>query len=352
MRHLFILLSICLPVFCTEPAIEESRDREKLLFLASGEWVAKSLYAATELDLAGHLYHAPKTISKLALLTSCSQDYLYRLMRMLASQGIFDEKEGRLFSNTSASELLAQDHPQSLRSLILLYGREMSQSWSKLSHSLREGTPAFDNMFGESVFAYFRGHPQTAALFNAAMREKSKVVIASCLKSFDFSRFNSIYDIGGGMGHFLQALMRANPKMQGVLFDLPEVVDAASKNGPDERCAFIAGNFFDTVASGGDAYLLKSVLHDWTDDEALKILINCRNAMKEGAKLLIVEPVMRNTNEPDYAKLMDVYMMIITGGKERTLLDFQNLLQRAGFTIESVTSTETEFSIIQARKTD
>jgi hypothetical protein len=180
------------------------------------------------------------------------------------------------------------------------------------------------------------------------MKEKSGLVISSCLNAFDFSRFKSFYDIGGGMGQFLSALMKAFPSSSGILFELPEVIEAAKSLVKKE--ALISGNFFQSVPAGGDAYLLKSVLHDWSDDDCLKILQNCREAMNDSASLVIVEPIVSSGIEREYAKAMDVYMMMITGGRERSQKDFQTLLEHAGFKILSITPTETEFSIIEAKK--
>ncbi len=329
----------------------EQSGRGKLLSLISGEWIAKSIYTAAELDIAGYLMEGPKTVQELAKLTQCHEENLYRLLRMLASLGIFHEKEGRIFLNTATGELLAKTHPQSLRSLILFYKEEISQSWHQLSDCIRQGKPAFDLTHGESIFNYFRAHPKSAAHFNAAIKEKSKAVINACMKAFDFGRFKSVYDIGGGTGHFMNSLLKTFPHIRGVLYELPEVIsDAKTPIVNFERCSLIPGDFFKTIPTGGDAYILKSVLHDWTDKAALKILENCYQSMTDQARLIIVEPLMTSANLKDPAKVMDIYTMATSGGRERTLLDFKNLLDQAGFCIESTIPTDTEFYLIEARK--
>lgn len=326
----------------------EPSGREKLLSLVAGEWAAQGMYAAARFDIAGHLLDGPKSAQELAKLTQCSEENLYRLLRMLASIGIFYEGENRMFSNTDASELLAKDHPQSLRALTLFYSEEMSRSWCSVADCVKKGKPAFDLVYGQPVFDYFRTHPQAAGQFNAAMKEKSKAIVSSCLQSFDFGRFNEVYDIGGGMGHFLSALMNKHPHIQGVLYDVPEVIAAARNTINGERCRLLSGDFFQQIPQGGDAYLLKSVLHDWNDRDAERILERCRAAMPKHAKLIVIEPILTAANQKEAAKMMDVHMMVVTGGKERTVEEFKSLFDRAGFAIESITPTETEFSIIQA----
>lgn len=330
----------------------KNQERETLLSIVSGDWIAQSLYSAATLDIATHLSEGPKSVSYLAKKTHADEESLYRLLRLLAGQGIFHEWDNRVFSNTPTSELLSSNHPESLRSLILFYSLEMSDAVRNLPVAVKEGTPSFDLTYGEPVFSYFKKNPEAAALFNVAMKEKSAVVIHSCLKAYDFGQFHSVYDIGGGTGHFLQAIMNAHPRVRGLLFDLPEVITAATSSFSSygKRCALVSGDFFKEIPQDGEAYLLKSVLHDFSDEEALQILKKCRAAMPANAKLLLVEPLITAANQAEYSKSMDVYMMAITGGKERRIEDFRDLLHAAGFRIESVTPSGTEFAILQAKK--
>ncbi|MBS0648814.1 MAG: methyltransferase [Verrucomicrobia bacterium] len=349
LKYFITLFVSCAALAHTTPAPEPT-SREKLLSLISGEWVTRSIYTAAELDIAGFLMEGPKSVRELAKITQTNEENLYRLLRLLASQGIFQEGENRIFTNTPASEYLAKDHQLSLRTLILFYKEETSKSWNLLSNCIREGRPAFDMVMGKSAEQHFRENPKSAAHFNAAMKEKSKTVIASCIKSYDFNKFKSVYDIGGGTGHFLTALLKANPTLHGTLYELPEVIrDCKTSIVNFERCTLISGDFFERIPEGGDAYLLKSVLHNWTDKAAVKILKKCHEAMKEEARLLIVEPIITSAQK-DPAKLMDVFLMVTTGGKERTLQDFKSLLDQAGFFLESITPTDTEYHIIEARK--
>lgn len=346
MRFLFFLLAIASFLF------PKASDREALLDIVASEWIAHGVYTAAKLDVAEHLLEGEKNVELLASLTRCDEESLYRLLRMLSSRGIFKEGSSRNFSNTEISSLLASKHPQSLRALILFYGSEISHCFSKLEGCIRKGAPAFELTFQKPVFEYFRDQPLSAKLFHAAMQEKTKVVVASCLHAYDFGKFSTIYDIGGGTGHFLYTLLKKYPKMRGLLLERPEVISEAKPHLEEfgERCGLMAGDFFKNIPPDGEAYLLKSVLHDWDDENALKILHKCHAAMRKDAKLFIIEPLIAPSNEKDYAKCMDVLMMAITGGKERDEFDFQYLLQQTGFKVVSITRTETEFAIIQAAK--
>ncbi len=343
----FLLLLTCTSLLFSA---DNSAERQKVLSLVAGEWVAHGVYTAAKFDIATHLADGPKSISELAKLTGCNEENLYRLMRFLASEGFFNEGANRQFSNTDTSALLAQNHPESLRSLVLFYSGEMSRSFDQLASCVKEGKPAFDLTYQQPVFAYFKDHPASAKKFNEAMKEKSQIVITSCMNAYDFGKFTKVYDIGGGVGHFLSALLKKNPTMRGLLFDTAAVVKEAQPNLKTfgERCGVIAGDFFKSVPSDGEAYLLKSVVHDWNDADALKILKQCHNAMPSKGTLVLVEPIISSDNP--YSKSMDVYMMAITGGKERTRKDFEELLKQAGFKIESVTQTDTEFAVIEAKK--
>lgn len=346
MRILWIIFLIPSLLFC------KSAERDNLLDVIAGEWIAQGVYTAAKLDIAEHLVEGTKSVEYLASATDCDEDNLYRLLRMLASRGIFKEGPSRNFSNTNTSTLLASKHPQSLRTLVLFYSNEISRSFSKLDQCVRKGIPAFELTFQKPVFEYFRDQPHSSKFFNAAMQEKSKAVVTSCIQAYDFGKFSTVYDIGGGTGFFLFSLLKKNPRMRGLLLELPSVVAEAKPHLEEfgQRCGMIAGDFFQSIPPDGEAYILKSVIHDWDDENALKILRKCNTAMKREAKLFIVEPLMAPSNEKDYAKCMDVLMMAVTGGKERDESDFRYLLQQAGFKIDSITRTDTEFAIIQASK--
>jgi len=346
MKTLILLLTCSSLLF----SAEKSAEREKILSVVAGEWVAHGVYTAAKFDIATHLANGPKSISELARLTGCNEENLYRLMRFLASSDIFYEEKNRVFSNSESSALLAQNHPESLRSLVLFYSGEMSRSFDQLANCVKEGKTAFELTYQEPLSNYFKGHPTSANQFNEAMKDKSQMVISSCLNVYDFGKFTKVYDIGGGVGQFLSAILNKHPSTRGLLFEVPAVVKAAEPNLKTfgQRCGLIAGDFFKGVPSDGEAYLLKSVIHDWSDADALKILNQCHQAMPSKGTLVLVEPIISEDNA--YAKSMDVYMMAITGGKERTRKDFETLLKKGGFKIESISQTDTEFAIIEAKK--
>lgn len=346
MRVIFIFLALSSLLF------SKYSDRETILDIVAGEWIAQGVYTATKLDIAEYLSESPKSVEQLATLTNSDEENLYRLLRLLSSRGIFKEGPTRNFSNTSSSALLASKHPHSLRGLILFYSGEMSKTFAKLDGCVRTGTPAFELTFQKPVFEYFRDNPNSAKLYNVAMQEKSRAVVHSCLHAYDFGKFSTVYDIGGGTGYFLFSLLKKNPKMRGLLFEQPSVITEAKPHLEEfgQRCGMIAGDFFKSIPPDGEAYILKSIIHDWDDENAIKLLRKCNTAMRKEAKLFIIEPLLASANEKDYAKCMDVLMMAVTGGRERDEFDFRYLLQQAGFKIDSITHTETEFAIIQASK--
>lgn len=352
------LRNVLISIFLTSILLAEisaqdqplEQSRQKLLDTIGAEWAAQGIFSAAKLGIPDLLDAGPKHFVELAGASGTKPESLYRLLRLLASRGIFVEEEGGFFSHSEQSRLLSKEHPLSLRSLTLFYGSLIHQSWDGLNASLQTGRPGFEENFGQPVFHYFKQNPKDFELFHKAMEEKSKAVIDSCLKCFDFSPYSKVFDIGGGKGHFLRALFEKYSSLNGILFELPEVIAQAEGEAflQGGRCSFIAGDFFEQVPAGGDLYLLKSVIHDWEDSLAAIILGNCRSAMGNQARLMIVEPIISGKNAPDYAKLMDLLMMNVTGGKERTMEDFATLLERSGFEILDVVSTSTEFKIILA----
>lgn len=324
--------------------------REKLLMLFSGEWVSRGLYVVTKLEIADHL-STPKSIEELANLTSSDPDSLYRLMHMLAGFNIFEEVHPRVFANTETSSLLVKTHPNTLHALSLFYGEDVHKSWDKLLNSVQEGVTAFQLTYKQPFFDYFKDNPARSTIFQEAMKEKSRIVANSAISAYDFGQFNLVCDVGGGYGQFMKALTKVHPNISSIVFDLPEVIeDVPEENYSNGRIKFCAGDFFNAVPEGADAYLLKSVLHDWDDAKAGQILKTCHQAMKPESRLLIVEMVLQPKDKSIYANCMDILMLTVTGGEERTAEGFKELLQKAGFALENIHSTSTEFSILEAKK--
>lgn len=358
MRSVLLALTLLLTLFSSIHANDlqstnSESARKAILTKLAAEWVTHCIFTATDLNIPKHLDNGPKSIDELADLTNTRADLLYRTLDTLASNGIFTETNGKIFANNEISALLSPDHPHSLYETTLFYKEVISDNWRELSTTLVTGTPSFELVYGMPVFSYFKENPKAATRFNAAMKDKSKAVIDSVLKTYDFTNVHKLYDIGGGKGHFTYAVQAQYPKMTATIFELPAVITAAKATMPktlDDRTVFVEGDFFDHVPSGADVYLLKSIIHDWEDHEAKEILDNCHAAMSNNGKLLLIELVLLPANTQDYAKSMDMLMMTVTGGRERTLEELKELLDSSGFEITQVIATDTEFSVIEARK--
>lgn len=320
--------------------------REKLLMELSGEWIARGLYVVNRLNIADHLNEGPLAIDRLSELAGCDKDHLNRIMHMLASKGIFEEIEPHVYKNSEASALLSSRHPAKLKSIAQFYGEEVHLSLDALLACVEKGETAFNLVYGQPVFRYFKENPERKELFQAAMKEKSKAVIESAIEVYPFSKYGSVFDIGGGNGAFLALLKHKYPEMKGVLFELPEVIAEVKST----QFKSIPGDFFKSIPEGGDLYLMKSILHDWSDENAVLILKNCQKAMKPESRLLIIEAVLLPGGDSIYANAMDVLMMAMTGGKERNYAEYAALLKEAGLEIENIYKTSTEFLIIEAKK--
>lgn len=326
----------------------QEEGRQKLLSFFAGEWVSRGLYAVTKLEIADHLQSGPKSAEELALLSHANRDSLSRLLKMLSSFSIFEEVSPDVFANTEVSCLLTKNNPDTLRALSLFYGEDIHKAWLEIAPSLQSGTPAFELVFKEPVFSYFKRHPERFLLFQEAMKEKSRAVIHSALSNYNFGQFHSVCDVGGGYGQFIHALLHKYQGMSGMVFELPEVI--AKIHPESNRCQLVNGDFFISIPKGQDAYLLKSVIHDWDDEKAEKILKNCYEAMHADSRLLLIEVILQSDEKKSYAQCMDFLMHAITGGKERSLDSIRRLLENAGFMIENIYPTATEFSILEAKK--
>lgn len=324
-----------------------------MLQMTSGYWISQSIYAAAKLGIPDLLKDGPKSCEELASSTGTNARSLYRLMRALAQVGIFAEKEEGYFTLTRLSACIQSDVPGSVRAMAITLGEEHYKAWGNILHSMRTGTSAFEHEYGMPVFQYYAQNPESGKIFNEAMTSGSAAEKDEVIKSYDFSQFGKLVDIGGGQGSFIAAILNANPTLQGVLFDLPSVVESApdeiKAEGVTDRCEIVGGSFYESVPSGADAYILKHVLHDWNDETSLTILKNCHRAMKENGKLLVVEQVVPPGNEPALAKFLDVNMMMLfTGGCERTEAEYRTLFEAAGFQLTKIVPTQTPVSVIEA----
>ncbi|HEX5707167.1 MAG TPA: methyltransferase [Pyrinomonadaceae bacterium] len=336
----------------TASEIEGTAAAEAFFQLATGHWVAKAIYVATRLGVADLLTGGPKTVEELATATAAHAPTLRRLMRALAGIGVFNEKTDGRYGATPFTQFLRKG-PGSMRGMILHLGETASwQAWDELLGSVRTGEQGFKRAHGVEVFPYYAAHPESAEPFNEAMVELSGVVAAAVTEGYDFSSFRKIVDVGGGHGGLLTAILRRNPDAHGVVFDQPEVTAGArariEAEGLSERCEAVGGDFFESVPGGGDAYVLKWIIHDWDEERALTILRNVRRAIGPTGRLLLCEQVIPEGGGPSAAKLMDLQMLVMTGGRERTATEYRELLAKAGFELKRVLETRSLVSIVEA----
>jgi len=320
-------------------------------------WVAKALGVATELNIAEILFNGDQSISELAAQTQTHENSLYRLLRVLASRGIFKEKKGKIFSNTYFSKALS-DGKGSMKYMIQSHiTSNQLELFGELFYCIKTGENAFKKVNSQNTFDYLSAHPEEAEIFNRGMSNASELMTEAILSAYSFKRFKKIADIGGGEGHLLAAIVYKNPKLTGILFDLPNVVESSAVNfnrlGIADRIEIVKGSFFEGVPVGADAYLMKNILHDWNDEDCLCILEKIHQSMPANGTLLLIEAVIGEDNKPSFGKLMDLLMLVgSTDGRERTRNEYKNLLQKSGFRFRRVIATVAPFSIIEAVKAD
>lgn len=325
---------------------------EQIFQLFTSFWTSRAVYVAAKLGLADLVQEGPRTAAELAEATGTHAPSLYRVLRALASTGIFVEDEQGRFATTPVADLLRSGVPGSLRSsAISELGEDHYEAWGNVLHSVKTGGIAFDDHFGKPVWQYYAENPKIARTFNDSMTGLTRTVEDAVVGSYDFSAFRKVVDIGGGHGSFLASILKANPTAEGVIFDAPQVIEGAEarfrQQGVEGRCAAVGGDFFEQVPSGGDLYTLKWILHDWDDERSVAILKNCHRAMGPNARVLIVDAVIPPRNEPSLGKFMDLNMLVMTGGRERTEAEFRELLASAGFRLTRVIPTSSPVGIVE-----
>lgn len=327
----------------------------RLLEMAKGYWVSQIVYVAAKLALADHLADGPKSAAELALLTNTHPQSLYRLLRTLAGLDIVSAGADQRFALTTLGEALKSDAPGLARpSIMSLVSKRSWQAWEALPQAIETGQTGMEIAWGMPLFEYLTQHPEEAVYFSAVMAGQNSSEQIAVAAAYDFSVLATIVDVGGATGNFLAEILTRHPEPHGVLFDLPHVVQDApeliAKRGLTERIRIEAGSFFERIPAGGDAYLLAKVIHDWSEEQCLTILENCRRAMKPDNKLLIVEMVLpdddRQHRHPGW--LGDFVMLVLTGGEERTAAEYGTLLAKAGFRMVRVVPTESPVSVVEA----
>ena len=325
----------------------------QLFLMSEGVVISTALSLAAELGIADLLADGPRSGEELAEATSTHPRSLHRLLRLLSSVGVFTEARPGRFALTPLGEGLRSTVPGSMRSWLRMVGLKVwFHTYAEALHSLRTGEPAFARSVGMEFFDYLATHPQEGEIFNAAMSDFGRGVAAAVVQEYDFSGVDKAVDVGGGNGSLISAILQANPRLTGILFDQPHVAEDAHKSitaaGLAKRCEIVAGDFFSSVPAGGDVYILRWIIHDWDNDRALTILRNCRAAMNATARLLLVETVIPPGDEAHPGKLVDFVMLTALGGQERTAEEYRRLLDEAGFRLNRIVSTASPMSVLEA----
>jgi len=317
-----------------------------VLQLSTCYWASRCLHVVAELGIADLLGDQPQSTEALAKASGTQPKALYRVLRLLASMGIFKWEHGA-WHHTEASLFLRSDHPASLRDYVRMLGLPVFwNAFADLDHSLRAGEPAFTKSHAEGVFAYLVNHPEESGIFNAAMTSKSHRDILAILPAYDFSQFSTIADIAGGRGHLLRAILKSSPSTHGILFDQPHVITGVTpENG--EKLTTIGGNFFTDSLPAADAYLLMNIIHDWPDAESTRILSAIRRVMPVHARVLIIETVVPEAPGQHLSKELDIAMMALPGGMERTHEEYAALAAKSALRLERIVPTMSPYSVLE-----
>jgi hypothetical protein len=316
--------------------------------MAGGYCIPRYLHVVADLGVADALDETPQTASDLAAAIGADPGALGRVMRLLAAHGVF-VVEGNKFRHSPVSELLKSNHPHSMRPLVRMFGLQMNwTTYGAIEHSVRTGGPAADKILPNGYFRYFAEHPEESQIFNSAMMAKAQVQGPSIVAAYDFSSFSMIADIGGGRGHLLRAILDSAPNVRGVLFDLPHVIKEAATS-PSDRLTLQAGDFFADPLPVSDAYLLMEVIHDWGDAESVAILKAIRRVAPTHARLLVIEQIVPDDPGPHWSKILDIHMLVLLGGKQRTRQEYETLFIEAGFVLYREIDTGTGISILEGK---
>lgn len=324
---------------------------------AQGFWVAKAISVACELNLAEIVGKRTKSIDEIARQSGSDSSALYRLMRALASEGIFKEGKPGMFTNTAFSSAL-REGPGNMKHMIMHQLNETN--WdviNKLSYSVRTGQAATQKLFGTDIFTHLEKNPEKNDLYNKAMSDTSRMASAAIVSAYPFKNIGSIVDLGGGQGYLLYNILKKHHEMTGILFDLPHVVENATEiaenYGVEKRVKIEPGNFLETVPAGADAYILKNILHAFADERCIALLSLIQKAIPSKGKVLIVEAVIGQDNRAAFGKIFDLQMLLGTeNGKERTKEEYASLFNKSGFSIGKVVKTISPFSVIEGLKNE
>src|SRR6201981_1390093 len=329
------------------------QETEQLTRILNGAALSRAVSTIAELGVARLVQSGqPQPIEYLAEATKTHEPSLYRILRFLASHGLFQETKNRYFDHTPLSAALRTDAPGSFRAGAQMF-HHIFAGWDGLHHSIQTGEPGFNKVFGAPIFDYIQAHPQMCPMWRAGMTSFNCHATTAMLDAYDFTGINVLADIGGGNGSLLSAVLSRYPNMKGILFDLGHVIGRAKEKlkaaGLAERCTLIEGSFFESIPAGADAYLFRHIIHDWTDEQCTRILGHCRKVIPANGKLLIVDCVVPAGNTPCPSKDMDMVMLTFPGGQERTEAQFRSLLKPPGFEPKSITPTTTMIHVVEGK---
>jgi hypothetical protein len=322
--------------------------------LSTGYMASACIQVAARLKIADLLANGPKPVQQLASAAAANEDRLYRVLRVLASLGVFTETSPRIFALTPTAEPLRSDVPNSFRNMALWVTSPFHfRTYAELLHSVKTGEITCDHVYGKPVFEYFPEHPEISELFNNAMTCMSQMVTPALLEAYDFAGIHSLMDVAGGHGALLRAILSKHPEMRGILIDMDHVIEGARRLPENQaltnRCEFQSADFFVELPTGADAIIMKHIIHDWDDDKATIILKNCAKALsgKPNAKILLVESVLPAGNEPHMGKFIDLEMFVFPGGRERTEEEFRKLFSAAGLRLNRVVPMKSPLWLVE-----
>lgn len=327
---------------------EEGAAIQQLLQMSMGFMVTSALSVVTKLDIADLLWDGPRHVTELAAATGAQDEALYRVMRALASAGVFAEIDDKCFALTPAATMLCSKADNSVRDLVHWIADPFHYPvWAKIMHSVETGTPAIEQVHGKAPFEALFSDPEVGRSFNNGMTNFSHLCAPAILEAYDFSGIRTLADVAGGHGRLLRAILQEYPAMEGTLFDLESVIEGAPRG---ERLRLVAGDMFDSVPAGADAYMMQHIIHDWDDRSARRILTNCRRALEgvKNGRVLLLEGVIRKGDDPDPHKFIDLEMLTMCTGKERTEREYRQLLASAGLRLNRIVRTKQPIDIIEA----
>ena len=333
-------------------SVPSADPTQHLIQLATGYIMSTALHIATTLRVPDRLASGPRSAAELAKETGAKEDAVYRILRTLVSVGVFEEVAPREFANNASSEILRSGRPGMYDMVLWMADPFHLRVYADAMHTVMTGQPAAEKTVGMKVFEYFPTDPDLSERFNNAMTALSAVVIDAALEAYDFGGIGTLVDIAGGHGQVLTSILQKYPSMRGVLTDLPHVLAGAERRirelGLGDRIRTEPIDFFAAVPAGGDAYIMKHIIHDWDDPEALTILRNIRKVIPAKGRVMLLESVLAPGNQPDFGKAIDIEMMLMPGGRERTEVEFRSLFERAGFRLTQIVPTAAPLWVVEA----